>query len=238
MDEAIELATSSMRTRTRLQHGDVNVTKFVQMRDDPVLKRCTVDSDLICIDGMGIVLGCRLLGLKTSGRVTGIDFMLNTIDVCAKEGFRPYFLGAKQNVLDDMVTRLQRQYPSLEIAGSRNGYFAREDESDIVCAIKSSGADCLFVGITSPIKERFLNEHRDQLGVPLQIGVGGAFDVVSGHTKRAPAIVQSIGLEWLFRLLQEPHRLFYRYYMSNTVYAGILLGHIVSNALKRIGFRY
>ena len=233
MPEAVALAGDAMRQRKRLQHGDVNVAKLVQMKEDADLKRYTMESDLICIDGMGIIVGCRLFGLKTRGRVTGIDLMLEAIEVCAREGFRPYFLGAKEQVLRDMVDRLQKQYPGLDVAGFRNGYFGPEDEAQIVAAINEARADCLFVGISSPIKERFLNQYREQLDVPLQMGVGGAFDVVSGNVRRAPVIMQKTGLEWLFRLLQEPRRLLSRYFVTNVSYAGILLVHLWSSATQR-----
>ena len=233
MSDAVALVTNAMRTRTRLQHGDVNVSKFIQMREDEELRRFTAESDLICIDGMGIILGCRLLGLTAKGRVTGIDLMHRTLEVCAQHGFRPYFLGAKPHVVRSMVEQLQEEFPELQVAGWRDGYFSPEDENDIVEEINASGADCLFVGITSPIKERFLNHYRDRLTAPLQIGVGGAFDVVSGNVKRAPVLVQKLGFEWFYRLAQEPRRLFYRYYKTNTAYAGILIAHILSSALGR-----
>ncbi len=216
MEEAVDLALLAMKHRMRLQHGDVNVAKLVQMQSDAELKRHTEESDIICPDGMGVVWGCRLLGIPTQGRVTGIDLMIRTIGLCQRYGFRPYLLGAKQDVLEKMAARLRADYPGLAFAGMRNGYFTRGEEDGIAAEIRESKADCLIVGITSPIKERFLNAYRDRLDVPLLIGVGGAFDVLSGVKKRAPRFVQRAGMEWLFRLAQEPRRLFRRYAVSNT----------------------
>ncbi|MEZ5815883.1 MAG: WecB/TagA/CpsF family glycosyltransferase [Hyphomicrobiaceae bacterium] len=227
--DAVELGRRAMRERRRLQIGDVNVAKLVDMQSNTDLRKCLEQSDLICADGMGVVLGCRLLGVPVGQRVAGIDLMSALIEVCAQEGFRPYFLGAKQTVVEDMVARLSKQHPSLEIAGWRNGYFTSDDEDQIVAEIRASGADCVFVGISSPIKERFLNRHRDDLGVPLQMGVGGSFDVLSGHIPRAPVAVQRMGLEWLFRLLQEPRRLARRYYVSNTRYLVLLARNLLSH---------
>ncbi|MGE3916175.1 MAG: WecB/TagA/CpsF family glycosyltransferase [Hyphomicrobiaceae bacterium] len=217
-----------MRDQFRLQLGDVNVSKLVDMQSDPELRRCTEESDVVCVDGMGVLWGSRLLGVPVKERVAGIDLMSELIRVCAQEGFRPYFLGAKQSVVEDLVARLKRQYPKLAVAGYRNGYFKPEDEAEVVADIKASGADCLFVGISSPIKERFLNRYRDELSVPVQMGVGGSFDVLSGHIRRAPVLVQMIGLEWLFRLLQEPRRLARRYYVSNSIFFMLLLRTILA----------
>ena len=230
--EVVDLATQAMHERYRLQLGDVNVSKLVDMQSDPELRRCTEESDLVCADGVGVIWGCRLLGIPVKDRVTGIDLMTEMIRVCERDGFRPYFLGATETVVSDLVQRLQARHPGLRIAGWRNGYFGPADEARIVADIKASGADCLFVGISSPIKERFLNQHRDQLGVPLQMGVGGSFDVLSGHIMRAPVLLQRLGLEWLFRLLQEPRRLARRYYVSNSKFAVLLVRSMFASSRK------
>lgn len=241
LDEAVALATGAMRERTRLQHGDVNVAKFMAFRRDRELLRYTQESDLICPDGMGIVWGCRLMGVPLRERVTGIDMMMRLVEACARDGFKPYFLGARQEVVDDTVARVRRMFPGIEIAGWRNGYFGPADEAGVVADIRASGADCLFVGISSPMKERFLNQHRDALGVPVQLGVGGAFDVLSGHIRRAPPWMQRAGLEWFFRFAQEPRRLWRRYLTTNTRFAGVLAmafaGRISRPLLARLGRR-
>ena len=222
MEMAIRLASEAMTYGRRLQHSDVNVSKFVDMKRSPDLQKFVEESDLICVDGMGILLACKLFGISTSGRVTGIDLMEHILNVCSKEGFRPYFLGSKPEILELMIERLTRKYSGLKIAGWRHGYFEKSEENSIVKDINETGADCLFVGISSPTKERFLHTHRDKLRVPLQVGVGGAFDVVSGQIKRAPVFMQQAGLEWFFRLAQEPRRLTGRYVNSNLLFLGLL----------------
>lgn len=231
--DAVDLASKAMRDRVRVQFGDVNVSKLVDMQGDAELRRCTEESDVVCADGMGIVWGCRLLGIPVKERVAGIDLMTEMVKVCAENGYRPYFLGATQTVVDDLVARLRMQFPDLQIAGWRNGYFSPAEEAGVVGDIKASGADCLFVGISSPIKERFLNRYRDELGVPLQMGVGGSFDVLSGHIRRAPVAMQRAGLEWLFRLVQEPRRLARRYYVSNSKFFMMLLRNMLTGMRDR-----
>lgn len=229
LSQVLDLARSAMSRHERLQHSDINVAKIVQMADDPVLRAQVSDSDLICVDGMGIIVACRLLGVPVPPRVTGVDLMFQTFSLCEREGFRPFLLGARQDVLEKMISVLGQTYPKLKIAGSRNGYFKRDDEAEIVAQVAASNADCLFVGITSPIKERFLHEHRDALGVAFQVGVGGAFDVAAGKVRRAPVFVQKIGMEWLFRVIQEPRRLFWRYLSTNSKFAMM----VVNEKLRR-----
>lgn len=233
--DALASASRAMQKRFRLQFGDVNVSKLIDMQGDAELRRYVDESDIVCADGMGIVWGCRLLGVPVAERVTGIDLMTDVIELCEREKFRPYFFGSTEKVVNDLVARLKVQHPGLEIAGWRNGYFSVKDEPGIVADIRGSGADCLFVGMSSPLKERFLNRYRDELGVPVQIGVGGAFDVVSGNLRRAPKAMQKLGLEWVFRLVQEPRRLAGRYYSCNSKFIVMLAQSMLPRVRRRLG---
>jgi N-acetylglucosaminyldiphosphoundecaprenol N-acetyl-beta-D-mannosaminyltransferase len=160
--------------------------------------------------------------------VPGIDLMEGMIRLCADNGYRPFFLGARRDVLEKSIANIQSRYPGLKIAGFRDGYFAVEEDGEIVAAIKSSRADCLFIGMPTPRKERFLARYRDHLGVPFIMGVGGSLDVMAGHVRRAPLLVRRLGLEWLFRTVQEPLRLGPRYLTSNAVFAGIMAKALVA----------
>jgi N-acetylglucosaminyldiphosphoundecaprenol N-acetyl-beta-D-mannosaminyltransferase len=232
MREAERLLVRAMERRERLQHGDVNVAKLIGMRRDEVLRRATAESDIICPDGMGVVWGCRLMGLPVTERLTGCDLAFRILDICARDGFRPYLFGAKPSVLQTAVDRIHVSFPGIQLAGWRDGYFKPEDEAEIVERIRQSQADCLLVGISSPIKERFLNQYRDDLQVPVQLGVGGTFDVIAGKVRRAPLWMQRAGLEWSFRLLQEPRRLGPRYVTSNAAYAWLLATSLLRRHAK------
>lgn len=238
MAETVDLARKAMRSRQRLQHVALNVAKFVNMRSDPVLAADVVNSDIVGIDGMGILWGARALGLPAMSRVTGVDLLSELLDVCAQEGFRPYFLGAAPSVLRQAAQRVRDKHPSLVFAGLRHGYFAGEQESEVVRDIRSSGADCLFIGMPTPRKERFLAAHRDELGVPFIMGVGGGFDILAGSVLRAPITMQQLGLEWLYRIYQEPRRMWWRYARTNTQFAGILTQAFVRQALRRAPSMY
>ncbi|WP_245286708.1 WecB/TagA/CpsF family glycosyltransferase [Bradyrhizobium sp. ARR65] len=231
MADTIELARQAMHSQQRVQHVALNVAKFVNMRFDPVLAADVANSDVISIDGMGIVWGARALGLPVKTRVTGIDLLNELLTVCAKEGFKPYFLGAKPDVLQQAARHVRDKHPSITFAGLRDGYFTREQEADVVREIRSSCADCLFIGMPTPRKERFLGSHRDALSVPFIMGVGGSFDILAGAVRRAPVRLQHLGLEWLYRVYQEPGRMWWRYAKTNTLFAGVLAQAIVRQSL-------
>lgn len=223
MAETMQIAEYAMATRTRLQHVVVNVAKLVNMQADEALRGDVCGSDIINIDGMGVVWGARLCGHDVPERVSGVDIMENLLKLCAEKGFKPYFFGAKQDVLEQAIANIRGQYPSLVIAGYRNGYFKPEDEDGIIRDIAASNADCLFIAITSPTKERLLSQYKDVINVPFLMGVGGSIDVKAGLVKRAPLWMQEYGLEWFYRMAQEPRRMFKRYWTTNKRYAGLLL---------------
>jgi N-acetylglucosaminyldiphosphoundecaprenol N-acetyl-beta-D-mannosaminyltransferase len=145
------------------------------------------------------------------------------LGVAAEEGFHPYFLGAKEDVVERAAETAKARHPQLQFSGLHNGYFAEDEEPTIVADIARSHADCLFIGIPTPRKERFLNAHKNELGIPFIMGVGGSFDVMAGITNRAPLWMQRAGLEWLYRVWQEPRRMWYRYASTNSAFAWLLL---------------
>lgn len=231
MSDTVELVRRAMLSRQRLQHVALNVAKFVNTRFDPMLAADVAGSDVISIDGMGIVWGARALGLPVKSRVTGIDLLAEVLALCEREGFRPYFLGATPSVLQQAARQVLEKHPLIAFAGLRDGYFTRAQEADVVREIRSSRADCLFIGMPTPRKERFLASHRDVLGVPFIMGVGGSFDILAGAVRRAPVRMQRLGLEWLYRICQEPRRMWWRYARTNTLFAGILVQAIIRQRL-------
>jgi N-acetylglucosaminyldiphosphoundecaprenol N-acetyl-beta-D-mannosaminyltransferase len=222
MDETLALANEAMASRRPLHHTVVNVAKLVTMRKNAELREDVASADLINIDGAGVLWGARLCGIEVPERVAGVDIMTNLLALCAEKGYRPYLLGAERHVLQAVDLRLAKDHPGLVVAGMKDGYFKPEDEADIVAAINASNADCLFVAMPTPRKERFVKQHRDTLNVSFVMGVGGSFDVYGGKVARAPMLMQKLGLEWAFRVLQEPGRLWRRYFETNTAYAGLL----------------
>lgn len=233
MQETVALITRAISRRERLQHTVINVAKLVNLKRNKLLARDVIESDLINIDGMGVVWGCRLLGLPVTERVAGADLMMEILKVCEREGYRPYFLGARDEVLEKFVEKVREIYPRLKIAGWRNGYFSAEEQPGIAKQIKKARADCLFVAISSPIKENFIHTYRDKIDVPFMMGVGGTIDVVSGYVARAPLWMRKSGLEWLYRMAQEPRRLWRRYLFSNAEYALLLTRALLDRVIPR-----
>lgn len=226
MEETLERVDSIIRERTMTQHVAINVAKLVMMQQDKSLRDVINACGLISADGQGIVWGARLLGLKIPERVSGIDLFERIVEHSATRGYRLYFLGAKQEIVEAVVRKFQARYP-VQIAGYRNGYFRSAQEPEIAQAIRDSKADVLFVGMSSPQKEWFLSRYASCMSVPFVMGVGGSFDVIAGSIKRAPVWMQRLGLEWFFRLLCEPRRMWKRYLVTNTVFLGMLIGALV-----------
>ena len=173
-------------------------------------------------DGQGIVWGARRLGIAVPERVAGIDLFDRLIDLAAANNYRVYFLGATDEVVRLVIEALSGKYSGLQIAGHRNGYFNDADEADIAQKVRQSRADMVFVAISSPKKECFLERNLTAMNVPFAMGVGGTFDIIAGKTHRAPVWMQRTGFEWLYRLLNEPGRMWKRYLTSNAAYMKML----------------
>lgn len=210
MRDTITEIHQSMKRGERIQHMAINTMIVLRMVEDPEFMHTLAKCEVINADGIGVVWASKWLGKPLPERVTGIDLMEALIALCAQEGYKPYFLGAQEEIVQRTVSHYRQKYPSLEVAGYRNGYFTDADEQQIADDIRESGADMLFVAISSPKKEIFLGRWRETMNIPFCMGVGGSFDVVAGKFKRAPDWVQKMGLEWAYRWKQEPKRMFRR----------------------------
>jgi len=212
----------------------VNASHLCMMRRDPELARACRAGQLTVADGMSVVWALRASGQRAPERVAGVDLMARLLAAAGENRLRVYFLGARCEVVKALVERCQAQYPGLEIAGFRDGYFGPDDHLSIVEAIRRSGADMLFVGMPTPFKETWCERHRHRLEVPVIMGVGGSFDVLAGFIKRAPRWVQSLGLEWFWRLLMEPRKLWKRYLTTNGEFIWLAGREIVTRRLGRL----
>jgi N-acetylglucosaminyldiphosphoundecaprenol N-acetyl-beta-D-mannosaminyltransferase len=196
----------------------VNAAKLVGMQRDARLRDDVLACDLILADGMSVVWASRLLRQPLPERVAGIDLMLAMLRRGARLGWRVFCLGATEEVLEGTVARIAADYPGLTVAGRRNGYFDPGQDREVAAQIAAARPDILLVAMTSPKKESFLARLGPELGVPVCHGVGGSFDVMAGRVRRAPAAWQRVGMEWLFRVLQEPGRLWRRYLDTNLAF--------------------
>jgi len=222
MEETVSYIANRIEKKEFLQHVVVNVAKLVNMQKDTQLAESVKACDLINIDGMGVVIGARFMGHDIPERVAGVDLFHNLLDMSAEKGFPVFLLGAEEEIVSKTVEKVNEQHKGINVVGYHHGYFW-DDEEAVVEKIKASGARLLFVAITSPKKENFINKWQDQLGVDFVMGVGGTFDVVAGKVKRAPVWMQNYGLEWFYRVMQEPGRMWKRYAETNSKFAWLLL---------------
>jgi N-acetylglucosaminyldiphosphoundecaprenol N-acetyl-beta-D-mannosaminyltransferase len=215
MDQTVERCAELIACGGFAQHVAINTAKLVALQHDRRLREVIDACELVNADGQGVVFASRLLGDPLPARVAGIDLMHRLLALAEQRRYRVFVLGARSQVLERAVRCLRERYSHLIVAGYRDGYFSGDETASVCAQIRRSRADILFVAISSPQKEYFLGGHGPSLGVPFAMGVGGAIDVVAGVTRRAPRFVQRLGLEWLFRLLQEPRRLASRYFTTN-----------------------
>ena len=223
MTETLGFIKNRIDTNQFTQHVVVNAGKIVSMQDDEALRKSVLEADMINADGMSVVWASRFLGKALPARVAGIDLMLELVKMAHSHGYKCYFFGAKQEVVEKVVETFSNEYSSAIIGGYRNGYFKEEEEEELAKEIANSGADMLFVAMSSPKKEIFVNKYKKLMNVPFVMGVGGSFDVVAGVTKRAPLWMQKAGLEWFYRFIQEPKRMWKRYLVGNTKFIWLVL---------------
>jgi N-acetylglucosaminyldiphosphoundecaprenol N-acetyl-beta-D-mannosaminyltransferase len=232
MDETVAWIGSRIESRQFTQHVVVNVAKLVHMQTDADLASSIRGCDIVNIDGMGVVWGARLMGVPVEERVAGVDLFERLLQMAAERGLPIFLLGATDPVVTRVAAVVSERYPALQIAGHHHGYFW-DNEENVVEMIRRSGARLLFVAITSPKKENFINRWKGRLGVDFVMGVGGTFDVVAGKVRRAPSWMQRGGLEWAYRVGQEPRRMWKRYFTTNSKFAMMLLKARIVLATKR-----
>jgi N-acetylglucosaminyldiphosphoundecaprenol N-acetyl-beta-D-mannosaminyltransferase len=212
-----------------MQHCVVNTFKFLLMHKDPALKSIVKNCDIINADGQSAVWALKLLRRPIKERVTGIDLMDALAERAAREKLSVYFFGARPHVVERVAAIYRETHPSLRIAGYHHGYFRREgEEQAAVQRIRQAEPDILFVALDSPRKEYWLGRYLQELNVPFSMGVGGSFDVMAGRFPRAPRWMQDWGMEWLWRMKQDPRRMWKRYLKSHTLFGWLILRELIN----------
>lgn len=222
MDETVARVSSLIADGACHQHVVVNAAKLVHMQTDQRLRDIVNQCHLVNADGQSVVWASRFLGDSLPERVAGIDLMVRLLDEAERAGYRVFFFGATEVVVNRVVEVCRARYTRLQIAGWRSGYFDDSENPGIVQQIRQSRPQILFVALGTPEKEYWINTHLQDLAVPFCMGVGGSFDVLAGHTRRAPKWMQTAGLEWFFRFLQEPCRMWKRYLSTNVRFLWLL----------------
>jgi len=222
MEETLGVVEGFIERGRPHQHVVVNVDKVVKSVHDAELRGIISRCALINADGMPVVWASRLLGTPLKERVAGVDLFDALMTRAAAKGWRVFLLGAREEIVTRVRDIYAARHPGLVIAGHRNGYWRDDEEAQVAAQVRDARADLLFVAISSPTKERFLGRWQPFMRVPFAMGVGGSFDVAAGKLRRAPVVLQRAGLEWFWRFLQEPRRMFRRYFVDDMAFFGLL----------------
>ena len=220
-NQTLEWARERFRSKKRGYIATVNVSILMTMRSNPELRQFIDEASLTVVDGQPIVWLSKLLGKPLPERVAGVDLVSGLCQSASDCGQSVFFLGSKPDVVAETARRIKNSIPNLQIAGSRDGYFSKEKSCEVAASIRDSGAGLLILGLGVPLQEQFLQEHWDDLGITLAIPIGGAFDMISDRKPRAAKWIQSLGMEWLWRLYLEPRRLAKRYLITNTKFLAL-----------------
>ena len=235
LDQVLNLVHQSIVSRRHLQIGVVNAAKLVNMRRNQLLQDDVLSSDIILADGSAVVWVSRLLRQPLPERVAGIDLMMGMFQRGDRFNYRFFLLGATEDVSTAVAKRIGTDYPGVRIVGRKNGYFLESTEAKVAQEILDANPDILLIGMSSPKKERFLARWSKHINVPVCHGVGGSFDVFAGKLQRAPLCWQRLGLEWFYRLKQEPRRLLKRYILTNTLFCWITFKEMLRQRLNLKG---
>ncbi len=196
----------------------VNAHNLIVANRDEHYRTLINQYDMVYPDGFGTVMAARVLGHEFPPRSTSADFFMDLFGSFAEEGVSVYLLGAKPGVMERSSERIRERYPDVNIAGLHHGYFGAEEEGAVIDEINRLRPHVLFVSTGVPHQEKWIDRNLSKLHVPVIWASGGVFDFVSGATKRAPQWMNDYGLEWLYRLIVEPKRLWRRYLIGNPVF--------------------
>lgn len=215
MDETIDRVAALLESDQRSWLCTVNVAILMMMREDPELHRFVERATICVADGQPLVWLSRLKRTPLPERVAGIELIEAVAARAEQKDWGLYLLGATPEAVNRAAEALARRHPALRLCGIDDGYFSGAQAGDRARAVRESGADILFVAMGVPYQEQFISQNWGALGVRVAIPVGGSFDVLAGLRRRAPVWIQRLGLEWAFRVGQEPRRLWKRYLVTN-----------------------
>jgi N-acetylglucosaminyldiphosphoundecaprenol N-acetyl-beta-D-mannosaminyltransferase len=231
--EALETIDGFVRERTPRRIFTPNVALLMWSRKDPFLRRVYRSCDVVTVDGMAIYYALHMLGDPVQVCLSASLIFHPLLALAQARGYRVYLLGAKEPILRRAVDNLGRQFPGIRIVGAHDGYFDVADAGAVVADIRRASPDILLLGMSTPLKERFAERYLKEMGVPVTIGVGGMFDIAAGVARFAPPWIRRLCLEWLYRLVQEPRRLWRRYLTTNFAFLWLVQKEVVRRRVFR-----
>jgi N-acetylglucosaminyldiphosphoundecaprenol N-acetyl-beta-D-mannosaminyltransferase len=206
MDQTVAYLTNAIEQRQPHQVITANPIMVMAAQDDPAYLSMMQRAELIVPDGTGVVWAAKYVGEPVVERVPGYDLIHELMKVGESKSWKVYLLGASNEVIHAAAEKLRTAYPSIKLVGVRDGYFKDEQDAEVIQDIVDAAPDILLVGRSAANQEPWIGKYKQQIGVPVMMGVGGSFDVLSGKLKRAPVLFQKLRLEWFYRLMQEPWR--------------------------------
>lgn len=186
--------------------------------DDLEYKKILNSADLVYCDGAGVVLGARILGMNLPQRMTGADWVYHMCQLCLRGAYSLFLLGGEPGIAENALNKITSEFPDIKIVGTHHGYFSENDNWRLIDKINSVQPDIIFVGMGTPKQEKWINENIDKLNAKVVWGVGALMDFVSGKVSRAPRWMLDYGMEWLYRLIIEPRRMWRRYILGNLIF--------------------
>jgi N-acetylglucosaminyldiphosphoundecaprenol N-acetyl-beta-D-mannosaminyltransferase len=237
MTESVAMAETFIASGRPHQLIAINAAKIVLAHQRPEFRDLLWKSDLNFVDGQPVRFAAQLLGHRLPELISGHFLMERLVATAAEKGYSVYFLGAQHNVTAKVAELISRRYPTLRVAGWRDGYWKQGEDHQVVQEVRETGAQMLFLALGTPRKEQWIYDHKFDLQVPVCMGVGGSFDVIAGVAKVEPAWIRNAGLAWLFRLVQEPGRLWKRYATTNPVFVWLLIRALGQRAVLGLGKR-
>lgn len=208
MSQAVDFVDHIIKTNDKAEIIAVNPEKVIKANSDSVLKARLISAKLLIADGIGVVLAARILRNVKMERVPGSELMPEICNLSMKKGYKIFLYGAKSEVVHRAADVLRSRYWGLNIVGIQDGYLAESDETKLINEINISGAHILFLALGSPKQEMWIDKNMSRLNINICQGVGGTFDVIAGNVRRAPLFFRRIHLEWFYRLISNPKRLF------------------------------
>ncbi len=227
LEQAIAFLDECARRHEGVVAFTANVDHIVRRSKDPEFARYYEAADLVFADGTPGVWSAKLLR-RPVHRVPGIDLLYACLRMAGENGHRCFFLGARPETLAKAIDVAERAFNGLKIAGSHHGYF--QDSAPALSAIADARPQFIFVGMGSPRQEKWIAENAAKIAPAIILPVGGSFEVLAGEKSRAPKFIQHIGMEWMWRMLQDPRRLWKRYLIEDFPFLGMLLREIISPA--------
>ena len=217
--DAVQMIEDSIVSNSRKKIFFINPDCLNKTFSDSAYHATLCSADIVLPDGSGLNLACKIIGKPLLENVNGTDLFPFICRLCSEKGRSIYFLGAKPGVAEAVKKNVETSYPGIKVAGIRDGYFDREKDSEaVINEINRVAPDILMVAFGAPHQERWIDAHSGKLNAKVCIGVGGLFDFFSGRIPRAPKWMREFGLEWIYRLIQEPGRMWRRYIIGNPLF--------------------